>query len=594
MLRYVLIVLLFTWNVCLSGASAALSQGIVRLWPRGQKCYLCAKMSMPIWPELPKSALSLSKPLILSIRMPEGFRIEAFGTSKNFALHPKPLIVPTKMEYSLEDKTIVYKIHLPVPPKSGCVRAALLVNPGDNPVGEYPIGLELKTEDGQNLWQESKAIIKVLPKLIRNSPRRLQIAVCDYAGYKNVKFRRAIADAVFASGINTIWNMSYYDKPDTIAQQLQPKGIKAAWVWVWHKYYAPITEKYPQAYELNSAGKPKPNSLCYTWCINNRQKVIQLLAEMIRKKNTPKKYDIIVNDNEERAISRDHKKVFGDLFTPSTLKEFKKQTGIPLNTKLSPEIIVKDYADQWVNFRCWQSTQMASILSDAVKLADPELRYGYYSGYEYAGRFTGFSRETYATDWKLLAKSGLDFGSAGYYGSIHDIASTAKALGDIPFIPAEMFVENFLDQKRSMPSPEKFAFRLMRSAIYGGGQGGVMVWYLQVLDAAGFYAIGTVSRVLSDIEDFLIDGTRCDSDLILPPRVDRNSVFAYKLDARRMVIIFNNSGKKKKYSLRWKTPIPKPDTVEIVSRKHLGNTSVLPVNLNPFSFEVFITLSEGN
>ena len=145
-----------------------------------------------------------------------------------------------------------------------------------------------------------------------------------------------------------------------------------------------------------------------------------------------------------------------------------------------------------------------------------------------------------------------------------------------------------------MPSPEKFAFRLMRSAIYGGGQGGVMVWYLQVLDAAGFYAIGTVSRVLSDIEDFLIDGTRCDSDLILPPRVDRNSVFAYKLDARRMVIIFNNSGKKKKYSLRWKTPIPKPDTVEIVSRKHLGNTSVLPVNLNPFSFEVFITLSEGN
>ena len=121
-----------------------------------------------------------------------------------------------------------------------------------------------------------------------------------------------------------------------------------------------------------------------------------------------------------------------------------------------------------------------------------------------------------------------------------------------------------------------------------------MVWYLQVLDAAGFHAIGTVSRVLSEIEDFLIDGVRCDDELVVPTQFDSGAVFAYKLDARRIVIVFNNSGKTKKGVLHWIRPIPKPDTVEVVSNVRLGNVSHLPIELKPSSFKVYLTLSEGN
>ena len=561
----------------------------VRLWPRGDSCYLCAETSMPMWPEFPTESLSLSKPLVLTAEMPAGFQIETFGVSTSFALHPKPLIVPTSIESSTINDRVVYEVHLPIPPTSGSVRPALLVHPGNHPPGEYEARLGLRTEEGYDIWQDSTAVLDVLGKLAGRLPQRLQIAVCDYAGYENALFKQAIADAVLDSGINSIWNMHYYDMLDTVAQQVRPEGVKAGWLWFWRDYRTTITDEYPQARELNAAGVPEPDSLCYTWCIQNPNEVVPFLADVIQGMNTPDKYDIIINDNEETAISSDHSTVYGDLYTPITLDTFRAQAGIAPHIELTPEIIAADYPDQWVAFRCWQSAQMALLLSEAIELADPDMLYGYYSGYEYTGQYEGFSRETYSTDWTLLPGAGLHFGSAGYYGGVNDIASTANALGDIPFIPGEMFFLNFLDQTGTMPDPDGFAFKLMRSAIYGGGRGGVMVWYLQVLDAAGFSAIRTVSSVLAEIEDVLIDGVRCDDAIMISPELDLDSVFAYETDARRIVMVFNSTGQSKQGSLNSQAAITEPDTFELPCGAWLGGASNLPVDLDPYTFTVFVT-----
>jgi activator of HSP90 ATPase len=155
-----------------------------------------------------------------------------------------------------------------------------------------------------------------------------------------------------------------------------------------------------------------------------------------------------------------------------------------------------------------------------------------------------------------------------------------------------MFIENFVAFNRAMPTPDDFTYRLMKSVMYGSG--GVAVWYAQVLDAAAYSAIAKVSAVTTEIENFLLDGTRCDKDLAIPPMFDKKAVFAYKLGEKRCVVVFNHSGKNKKIRLSWRTFINKPDTVELVTKRQLAASKVLDANLKPHSFAVFVTLSEGN
>ena len=588
------------------------SNQTVRFWPRGDLLYLVSESAMPVWPELPKDSYELNKPLVLVMEMPKGFEIVAFGKSTAFAVHPKPLIVPAAIESTCETEKVIYRIKLPASPselardnlkfqsKDRSVRAALLINPGKITPGEYPIKVSLGTEDGQKKWDALNATAHVLPPLRGRRPERMRIEVFDYAGYTNADYKKGIADTILASGINNISHMRYYDSKDTIAQQLRKHGVKANLLVFWHKIGMEISKTLPEVLTVDADGNPMEIthawpvvvSICHTWAIQNREKIKESLVKYLQK-TIAGRYDGVTNDNEEKAFTKGRKQIRGDLYTPITMELFRKQAGISADVELTPEVITAKYADEWIDFRCWQSAQMSSILSEALAEFDPTITYGYYSGHKYVGELAGFTRYMYATDWDILGKTGgLHFGSSGYYGSTRDYAATTEALGEVPHVPAEMFIENFVDFVRPMPTPEEFSYRLMNSLIYGSG--GFAVWYTQVLDAAGFYAISKISAIAAEIEDFILDGQRCDEELVVPPTFDRRAVFAYRLGAKRLVVVINHSAKSKNVRLSWKKPIAKPDTIEIITGRNLAASRMMNAELPPKGFAVFVTLSEGN
>lgn len=577
----------------------------ISLWSRGDKCYLCRESSMPVWPVIPNRILDRGEPFTLEVEMPEGFEITAWGSSKAFALHPKPLMIPGNMESQQKGDKVVYKIEFPAKPakltddnlnfkeKDKCVRAAIMINPGDAEEGEYPLGFKILAKDGEVLSRLDAAGV-VLPALKGKTPERMRVEVFDYAGYKNPEFKKEFKKIILKAGINQMSNMRYYDSNDTVAQQLRNEGVNANWLLFWHRHSIDdfIAEKYPEVRPLDKNGEPKDEGLCHTWCIKNSELVKDRLKEFIKKKVVGK-YDGVTNDNEEKALTRKTGEPRGDLYTPMTLELFHKRAGIEEDVELTPEVIAEKYADEWVDFRCWQSAKMSSILSQALLEVDPGIAYGYYSGHKYVGDLAGFSKSMYATDWEMLARlGGIHFGSSGYYGSVDDYAATTEALDPIPHIPAEMFIENFVSFGRDMPEPDIFTYRLMNSLMYGSG--GFAVWYAQVLDGAAFHSISRVASITAQIEDFLLDGTRCDQELALGANVDKNAVFAYRLGAKRLVVLLNHSGKKRIFRYGWKKDIIKPDTVEIVSGKNYGDSQFFTVQLEPKSFAVFITLSEGN
>ncbi len=584
----------------------------VTLWPRNDQAYLVREYSMPVWVELSSELFDGKSKVELTLDMPAGFELAGHGTSAEFAVHPQPLLVPKTVSREAKQDRCVVKMPIVFAKanESGdnlkyaegekkMLRTALLVNPGSSETGEYDVNAVL-TVDGKQISTNAMKFV-VLPKLQNKSPERLRVEAFDYAGYTDPTFKEAICQAVQGSGINVLTNMRLYEQDDTVAQLLRNKGVKPSLIIFWHNIMPVLAAEFPEVYPIGKDGNriTQPNfllknNICHTWILQNKEKVKPLLKKFFQDK-VLNRYTAVTNDNEESAIARDKTYIRGDIYTPITMQAFKEFAHIDAAEELTPEIILEKYSEKWVDFRCWQSAQMSALLSDVLFELDASVEYGYYSGHKYVGNLAGFTRNMYATDWGLLAKEGgIQFGSSGYYGSTDDYTATTETLGVIPHIPAEMYIENFLDKHRAMPEPENFSYRLMNSLMYGSG--GFAVWYLQVLDGAGYYAVSNISAIAAEIEDYLLDGEDCESELVVRsiPAIDSNAVFAYQLGQKRLVVFMNHSGKPKQIKYKWKTPIRKPDTVEIVSGKQYAAAESIDIELAPKSYAVFVTLSQGN
>ena len=584
----------------------------VEFWKRGDVSYLCQNMDMPIWPVLPEDSIGLDEDIVMTIKMPRGFKITGYGESKRFAMQPKPLMIPKNVLNESVNGEVLATVTFPSLPaeetsdslkyakgKEKMHRGALLINPGDAESKWYPIEIGLKSKSGQKQWDILKARVFVYPELKAERPERMRVEAFDYADYENPVFKEAIKEAVVGSGINVLTNMRIFEDEDSLAQTLREDGVKASVILFWHNLIPEIGRRYSQAYPLNKDGERitkadflLKNNICHTWCINNPDKVKEVIKNYFKEKIVGR-FDSVTNDNEEKALARDGSYICGDVYTPITIDAFKEFASIDESEELSPEIIVKKYSQKWVDFRCWQSSQMSMLLSEALFEVDPSIEYGYYSGNKYVGELAGFTKNMYATDWEVLSENGgIYFGSSGYYGSTDDYAATTEALGDIPHIPAEMYIENFIDEARDMPDPERYRYRLMNSLMYGSG--GFAVWYLQVLDGGAYHAIAEVASIAAEIEDYILDGEKCNDELVLAPNIDPKSVFAYKLGQKRVVVFINHSSKTKTIRYGWKKAIRKPDTVETVSGKKFADASMISMKIKPKDYAVFITLSQGN
>ena len=586
--------------VLLAGSATASAQEVDRplgVWPRGDRAYLAAGQSMPLWPQLPPETTSSASDLTLTIAFPHGFSITSWGKSKAFAVHPKPLIIPASVQRAKNDTMRVsYEIKIPaaeLPTGKSYGRLALMVNPGDNAAGDYQAELICGN-------QHAKVLLTVLPPLDGKRPQRLQVGAYNYNGLTDADWLNDIDQAILKSGINLICDMRPITADgarQTITGRLASQGVDGSVIWFWKGFAARAGKTLPDLLRKDATGKSDADAgLASTWAIEHREQVMPLLKADIQEAMASGLYHRLVLDHEERALSRDGKSAEGDIFNPGTMEAFTKFAKLDTTPTADPTYIAEHYAKQWTDFRTWQSAQLSAMVADALQEIDPLAEYGLYSGYEYAPPLEGRTHQWYSVDWHKMASEGkVQFGSAGYYGASADIQHTGEALDGKPFIPAEMFVVNFVSNSKNLPEPDAFASRLLAAALNGGGRGGVNVWYLSVLDAGAYSAIAKVSHLLADVESFLLDGKRADDLLNLPRGVDPQNVFVYQLGQRRLVIVLNRSATQNlSFRAAWKDQIIKPDTTELVSGTHLGDARLLQTTLKPYQFAAFLTFSDGN
>ena len=571
----------------LIGLTASVLAETATFWPRDNIAYLCREAAVPVWIKLPSDSLTMAKPLELKITMPAGFMVTAYGSSTQFAMQPVPISVPTSMNSQIVNSDVVCKIMLPTPASAGNVRVAVLITPGSADPSSYSVKLDLKTQDGSYTWPTYAATAKVLESLGKNRPEQIQISVFDYADYANSEYKSGMVELFGKSGFNYIHNMNYYSSTTTIAQQLRSNGVKAGCIWWWQKHAYGITSVYPQARRLDMVGVPIIGSLCYAWCIQNPLLAKDALVDYLTDIDTPDKYDCIFIDNEEKALD-DSGNPQGDLYTPLTLEAFRAFAGIPSSVTLSPAVIKANYPNEWIDYRCWECAQMAMILGQAVKQYDPQMDFGIYSGYEYTGQYEGFSKQAYSMDWNLMqANPYIDFGCAGYYGTAY-VASTAAAIYPKNMMPGVMYMENFYSTSVP-PTPDEFAFRLMQETMLAGAKGGFAIWYGQVLDGAAFSAVSSVAGNIARIEDILVNGTRCDSQLTVSG-ISSSYVYAYELSAdRKAVVVLNPEYSSKQISITWNQMLPDLITIDLAANQSIPDPAAITKTMPARSYSIFLT-----
>ena len=126
-----------------------------------------------------------------------------------------------------------------------------------------------------------------------------------------------------------------------------------------------------------------------------------------------KDYSCIVYEAEDGPFSRK-----GGDRSEYCKEQFRKAANIPAEEALTDEVLKTKYRKEWVAYQCGLTARCAKIIREVLDDAYPEFRFAIYSGYEIDhGPNKDRTRERYAVDWKKMADSGLDYATAGYFGS---------------------------------------------------------------------------------------------------------------------------------------------------------------------------------
>ncbi len=272
------------------------------------------------------------------------------------------------------------------------------------------------------------------------------------------------------------------------------------------------------------------------WMIDHPEASRLLIKEFLQYMTDGKNFQYVILDCERGAFNKNGTILVNDLslYNRTRFANLYQITPVP-----EPEEITADFRPQWIEYCCTVSADYAKMLNAILHEFMPNCEYEIYSGYQYADHET---KQTYAVDWQLMPPTGMTVGVAGYFGSRENIEATAEAIAPTPFIPAEMYMENFNTPSVPMPrlTVNQFAYRLIQSYLWGGCNG-MQIWHSGVLTGAGLLSINIFKDFVNNTADLTDGATRINALEVLniTPRQAAIHVYAFQKDKKNFAIILN-------------------------------------------------------
>ena len=396
-------------------------------------------------------------------------------------------------------------------------------------VGEdFPILTYCQTLNGLITELPQRSRLVILPPLKNVRPEYARIAPCySSSRFKNPEVAEAYADNCWASGITWTWGRS----SNKIIADLMDRGSKLIYHIGYDPWTAPpgsrqVLEERPELQALDFEGKRIKHRFCPTWMLTEGGEVIAALEEWLLD---------TVSRETCFGINWDLEQPVVDPPTFCTCERcqaaFREFAGLVQDTKLNPDTILKQYREEWTDFRCTQNAELAGHIKRILSKAKRPIEFSLYSGYQ-----TQRTKEHYGVDWKLMAPH-LDLGIAGYGGDRKRIFDTLEALGDVPFMGGEMWYLSDRDDARPMPRMETWRNRILRQFMDSGGNG-CLIWWLPPMDGGAFYATSEAAEIIAKHEGFFKLSQRCDAKVKVTG-VDARHWAAFERDGRILAVLLN-------------------------------------------------------
>ena len=417
-----------------------------------------------------------------------------------------------------------------VSPSAKPTVALLFEAPEDMQEGAFPLYTGMQTLDGVVTEIPRRSTTQVLSPLRNVRPESARITPCyGTAGYSDPTVVQAWADNTWASGMTWVWGNSRTN----IAQLLIPRGLQVIYHLPWGGWNAvgedmrAYLEEHPDLRALNFEGNPNEQTFCPTWLLSDAGGEVQaMLTDWVRTS---------VEAEDCQNVNWDLEQPVVDPPTFCTCERcmdaFRQRDDVPDDADLTPEMLLDEYRDRWVDFRCRQNADAAKILQAAVHSIDPELEFSVYSGYQSLR-----TREHYGVDWALMQPN-IDIAIAGYGGSEEAVRDTLEAMDGKPFMGGEMWYLSHRHDERPTPDPDTWCNRLLRKYVQSGCTG-VLIWHLAPMEGGSFHATSEATAFIAEHEDWLREDQRADEKVTVDG-IPTSDWAAFERDGQIMVLLLN-------------------------------------------------------
>ena len=559
----------------------------IKVWPRQERVNLPTNLEQFIFVEVPK--LPVDGEFTIEMTLPENITVKQFITGKSPAVPPGEISI-CPYEWQQKDNNVIMKFPDGEFPEKEKGYLSFSADVQTAP-GEYQLGFKV-TADGKEI-QNNSIPVKIYPELINRTSDIMRLGAWYYNGIAP-EFIPVFVKQFTAAGVNAFYSMegevvNGKVEPQSIADYAKESGCETGVVFFSNWVVDYIKQKgLPEEF--------KDVEITTQSLIDHPEAFKYALKSYIDYTTAGKPYDVIIYDAETGAIKGDNK-LAGDL-SQYSLEKFSKQFNI--DHTVTPEEILEKYQAEWIKYNCEQSNNIAALTRELIDEQYPDRLLKVYSGYEYDfDPYKDLTRRLYAVDWNSMADTFIDYAGAGYYGSRQDLSHTAEVLsGRTVYIPAEMYVENFLTKNIGDLSPEKWAMRLIE-VFMNSGMRGMTYWYANDMDGAALIAVSEFTKFVLLVEDFALRGTFDPDAISVMPKTEADNVYVIRDTKQAMVVALNRSDKSKRIRLtlndfKIKGYTSDLQITDMVSGEKIPANRNITIEVEPWNYRVLQLLDDGN
>jgi hypothetical protein len=355
-----------------------------------------------------------------------------------------------------------------------------------------------------------------------------------YLHYLNdIELRKAMLQEQALMGVNQGGNVSGFGIKKFVLMDFASWSIDCRSYLKKYPDHALIDFKGHRRIALSKGGRF--NNICTSVLLSQPDALKFLKNSVIQYTKSKNAYNVIWDYEEDVFES------YIACYCPRCLKAFRKKYNIREDC-LTPEIIKKKYAGQWIDFTTGRMAEMASLFNQYVHAAGTGAIFSIYSAYQ-----SELSKRQYSIDWSKLAGK-IDLGSCGYGRPLKDMTATINALGKTPATFGAI-VYPYRVSERNFPTfcnKAKILRRILDS------RKGMLIYTFNNLDGRTFSELGKVSRLVAEYESLILKGSVAKDAVSIEGLIPDDCYAFTDSKGKRLIALFNTYAKPKTFRLKVK------------------------------------------